>query len=67
MANYFSREQFARRGHPGTKRLLAQRQIVKKFTILYELCDQQKTFVLMLLSESQNENDKIEGVVEVNM
>lgn len=67
MANYFSREQFARRSHPGTKRLLAQRQIVKKFTILYELCDQQKTFVLMLLSESQNENDEIEGVGEVNM
>lgn len=64
MANYFSCERFTRRGHPGTKRLLAQRQIVKKFTILYELRDQQKTFVLMLLSESQNENDEIEGVGE---
>lgn len=67
MANYFSCEGFTRRGHPGTKRLLAQRQIVKKFTILYELRDQQKTFVLMLLSESQNENDEIDGVGEVNM
>lgn len=65
MANYFSCEGFTRRGHPGTKRLLAQRQIVKKFTILYELRDQQKTFVLMLLSESQNENDEIDGVGEV--
>lgn len=35
-----------KRGHPGTTGLLAQPQIVKKFTVLYILSAQQKTFFL---------------------
>lgn len=69
MANYFSLEQVTTTEEVilGQKGLPARRQIVKKFTVLYKLSAQHKTFVLMLLSESPNESDEMEGGIEVNM